>query len=291
MFLPILLSLTMQTPREQMLVSAEWLAQHQRDPNLVLLHVGPRPQYDSAHIAGARYVDFRAGGWVVDRPTGGPVYELPDAAQLDSVLELQGISNDSRIVVYSASQWHSPATRIVFTLHAAGLGERVSLLDGGIEAWRRRSGAVTTAATEIRRGSLTLRPRLDLAVNAEWLSSHLNDQNLALIDARNERYFLGNYEASEDRGDPRPGRIPGAYNVPFTTMVDSSGLLLPTERLREVFASVRAEPGDTVITYCHIGQQGTLVWFAAKVAGYEARLYDGSFTYWSRQRQYAVERP
>ena len=34
--------------RSQLLVSAEWLAQHLDDPNLVLLHVGDRDDYDEA---------------------------------------------------------------------------------------------------------------------------------------------------------------------------------------------------------------------------------------------------
>jgi thiosulfate/3-mercaptopyruvate sulfurtransferase len=271
-----------------MLVDAAWLTAHQRDPDLVLLHVGPRASYDSAHIAGARYVESRM--IVADRP-GGPVYEIPEPAALDSVLESLGISDNSRVVVYQSDQWFSPSTRLLFTLHWAGLGDRVSWLDGGLAAWRRGGGAVTAAAPEVRRGTLTLRPRTDLVVTADWLAARLGDQRIALIDARNERFFLGNYEASEDRGDPRPGRIPGAYNVPFNTMVDSTGMLLPPARLREVFGSVRADAGDTVITYCHIGQQGTLVWFAARIAGYEARLYDGSFTYWSRQARLPVERP
>lgn len=288
MLLPILMTLALQNPREQLLVSADWLAQHQRDANLVLLHVGPRAAYDSAHIPGARFVEAQQ---FVTPPGGQPTYELPAPAKLDSVLEALGISDDSRVIVYQSNQWFSPATRVVFTLHWAGLGARTSLLDGGLAAWRRAGGAVTTEAPQVRPGSLTVRPRADMVVTADWVNGHLRDSSVAVLDARNERFYLGNYEASEDRGDPRPGHIPGAFNVPFNTMVDSTGLLLPTSRLLEVFQSVRAAPGDTVVTYCHIGQQGTLVWFAAKAAGYDAKLFDGSFTYWSRQTQYPVERP
>jgi len=288
MLLPILMTLALQNPREQMLVSAEWLSQHQRDPNLVLLHVGPRSAYDTAHIAGARFVETQQ---FVTPPGGHPTYELPAPGKIDSVLEALGVSDNSRIVVYQSNQWHSPATRIVFTLHWAGLGDRVSLLDGGLAAWRQRGGAVTAEAPRVTPGSVTVRPRTDMVVTADWLAPRVHDARVALLDARNERFYLGNYEASEDRGDPRPGHIPGAFNVPFNTMVDSTGLLLPTSRLQEIFQSVRAESGDTVVTYCHIGQQGTLVWFAARAAGYDARLFDGSFTYWSRQPSLPVERP
>jgi thiosulfate/3-mercaptopyruvate sulfurtransferase len=36
-----------------------------------------------------------------------------------------------------------------------------------------------------------------------------------------------------------------------------------------------------VITYCHIGQQASLLWFAAKQLGYDVMLFDGSFQEWS----------
>src|SRR5687768_18570719 len=45
-------------PRAALLVTTEWLGQHLRDPNLVLLHVGDRDEYREAHIPGARYVSL-----------------------------------------------------------------------------------------------------------------------------------------------------------------------------------------------------------------------------------------
>jgi len=39
-------------------VSTAWLAEHLKDPNLVLLHVGDRKGYDKEHIPGARFIDL-----------------------------------------------------------------------------------------------------------------------------------------------------------------------------------------------------------------------------------------
>jgi len=52
-------------------------------------------------------------------------------------------------------------------------------------------------------------------------------------------------------------------------------------------------PGDTVIGYCHIGQQATAMLFAARPLGHPVRLYDGSFQDWSRQpaAEFPVELP
>jgi thiosulfate/3-mercaptopyruvate sulfurtransferase len=283
------LAVAVQAPRDPMLVSAEWLIQHQHDPKLVLIQVGPRATYDSSHIAGAVYVPFTE--MAAPNDSTKPALELPSPARLDSALEALGISDDSRIVIYSSDEWISPSTRVYLTLYWAGLGARTSLLDGGLEIFRARGGAVTAAATPApRRGTLTLHPRSDVVVEAPWVASHLNDPSVALIDARNTRFYLGNYPVRAG-GDSRPGHIPGAFNIEFGTVVDDSTKLFWTApRIHDLLRTVHAEDGDTVVTYCHIGQQGTVVWFAAKLAGYEARLYDGSFTQWSNLNQYAVEK-
>jgi thiosulfate/3-mercaptopyruvate sulfurtransferase len=43
------------------------------------------------------------------------------------------------------------------------------------------------------------------------------------------------------------------------------------------------KPGDTVIAYCHIGQQATAAIFAARTLGHPVLLYDGSFEDWSKR--------
>ena len=60
--------------------------------------------------------------------------------------------------------------------------------------------------------------------------------------------------------------------------------------MRAAFTKAGVKPGDTVITYCHIGQQATAVLFAARTLGYKVMLYDGSFEDWSR-RDLPVDNP
>jgi len=248
----------------------------------VLFQIGSRTEYDSTHIAGAQYLQL--GDISAPRDSLLPL-ELPAPAALDSALEARGVSDDSRIVLYWGSNWISPTTRAYLTLVWAGLGDRVSILDGGLPAWRAAGHPVTAHVPTIRAGHVTIRPRADIVVTAPWVAEHRSDAAVSVIDARNPPFFTG-----EDTNYTRPGHIPGAHNIPFDTVVDSTGYVLTPAALETLFTAAGATPGKLVVTYCHIGQQATAVWFAARLLGREARLYDGSYTEWDRLTQYPVER-
>jgi thiosulfate/3-mercaptopyruvate sulfurtransferase len=126
-----------KSPRDSMVVNTAWLAQHLKDPDLVLLHVGDKDEYAAKHIPGARYVSLSDIA-TSDHSATGLILEMPPTAEdLRGRLEKLGISNDSRVVVYYGKDWVSPSTRVIFTLDYAGLGDRAVLLDGGMGAWVR----------------------------------------------------------------------------------------------------------------------------------------------------------
>lgn len=274
-----------ESHRDQLLVSAEWLAQHLEDPNLVLLHVGDPEDYAAEHIPGSRYSSHRELSAPSSTDADALTLELPEPALLQVKLRDLGISNDSHIVVYWGSEWVSPAARVVFTLSWAGLGEQTVLLDGGIEAWKSVGNPVTSEPTPVAQGNVTVVPQDHLVVDADWIQSHAHQPGYQLVDGRNAQYFDG---AREDRG--KTGHIPGAGNVMWQELLDDSLRIKDDTALKQAFEAAGVEPGDTVVAYCHIGQYATVVMLLARLLGHEAVLYDGAFQDWAR-RDLPVEKP
>lgn len=278
-------------PADTPFVSTAWLAERIDDPKLVLFEVGERSGYDAGHIPGAQFIEMRdvAAPHVMGPDGHDPralVLELPSPERLDSVLEARGVSDDSRIVLYMGKDWLTPTARVYFTLVWGGLGARVSVLEGGLPAWREAGHAVSVEIpTPATRGSVTIRPQPDVVTNADWVRAHLRDERVAVIDARAPEF----YTDSADNHMPRGGHIPGARNVPFGSLTDSAGVPLNAATLRDRFREAGAEPGDRVVVYCHIGQQGSWVWLVARSLGYDAKLYDGSFQDWSARSDLPVE--
>jgi len=280
-----------QSARDGLLVTAAWLAGHVNDANLVLLHVGPKPEYDAMHIPGARFLSL-ADLSVTDRSPGGLTLQLPAPDDLRQRLQALGISNSSRIVVYFGHENPSvsPVARVMFTLDYAGLGAQASVLDGGLDAWTGAGQATTTDVPPARTGTLAPLAVRDLVVDADWVKARLGTPGVAIIDSRTPAFYSGEQTGGGQATPHKAGHIAGAGSVPFSSTVDEANRLKSAADLQKAFADAGVKPGDTIVAYCHIGQQATQVVLAARSLGYTVRLYDGSFEDWSR-RDYPVDNP
>lgn len=267
------------TAQAAMLISVDELAARLGEKGTIILHVGAEKDYAEGHIPGARLVtlaDLSVTG------EGGLRLQLPPVEQLKAALEKLGIGDGTRVVIYPAGESIQSATRVWFTFDYLGLAEHTSLLDGGLIAWRAAGKPVTTEATQITSASLTgLRPNLSLIVDAAWIQERLTDSKVQLTDARAPQYYTG-----DDKGQmPRGGRIPGAKSVPFVSLVDPERKLVGRDEMKSKVAA----NGKTIVSYCHIGLQATVVYFVARMLGEDVKLYDGSFQDWSQRSELPIQ--
>jgi len=278
-------ALAQASPRDAMLVSADWLKTHAQDADLVVLHAGDKKDYDNGHIEGARYMPM--GGLALPQANGLQLEMLP-AEELQKQIAELGISEKSRVVVYFTRGMIPDATRLIFTLEAAGLGDRVSLLDGGLPEWQRLAYPLTTAAPKVTPAKLAPLKMKSRVVDAKFVEDHLKAPGYRIIDARASMFYDGVQAGGGGNDKHLTGHIPGAGSVPFTSITGADLKLKPASELEAAFKAAGVVKGDKLLVYCHVGWQGTAVVFAARSLGYDASLYDGSFQDWS-QRKLAVE--
>lgn len=267
---------------QQMLVTGAWLEAHRTDPQLVILHVGTEKDYTEGHIPGAVLVTLDMIG-IEDAQ--GLRLQVPPVADLEKTLGGLGIGGQSRVVIYAGTPSIQSATRVWFTFDYLGRADMASLLDGGLSLWREQNRPITTVPTQPKAARFQARPRPETVVSLSWVKEHLESPKVQLIDARTPNFYSG----KEKGMMPRAGHIPGAENIPYSSLLDDTGRFKPSEELQQLLKAKNGKSPDALrITYCHIGQQATVPYFAARMLGIDVKLFDGSFQEWSTQEDLPV---
>jgi thiosulfate/3-mercaptopyruvate sulfurtransferase len=269
--------------RNSMLVSTAWLAEHLNDPNVVIITIWNQGDFDKGHIPGSEFMPFM-DSHLMTGPTGLTM-ELPPMSQLAATFGKLGVTNDSHIILYQASDSFTATARVYLTLDAMGLGAQTSVLDGGFLQWKKEGRAVSTETRAVKTGTLTPCPRGDVITDISYVSANMHHPGVAIVDARASEFYTGKTQPDKQR----LGHIPGAGNLPYPTLTDSAGKLKSAEELTALFRDAGVKPGDHIVVYCHIGQQASAAYFAARYLGYDVRLYDGSWEDWSAHKDLPAE--
>ncbi|HXT86966.1 MAG TPA: rhodanese-like domain-containing protein, partial [Verrucomicrobiae bacterium] len=229
--------------------------------------------FPTAHIPGAQLITL------ADVSVSDPLtLQLPPIEKLTSAFEGRGISPDSRIIIYAGVNSVTPCTRVIWTLAYYGLGDHVSLLDGGLNAWRSAGKPVTSEIKTPASGKLTPHLHPEIFADANWVLANLHKPGVSLIDARMAHSYTGD------------GHIPGAQNIPVEELMSDTGQLKKGAAVADIFNKAGVRHGNQVVSYCYIGQRATLIWFLARMQGYSARVYDGSWQDWSMHHSDSIEK-
>ena len=267
-----------QSVDTSLVVSAGWLAKHAHDPAVVVLQVDVGDSaYRAGHIPGARFL--RYGSYITD--ARGLSTELPPADSLRSLFESVGVSTATHVVLAGAPL---TASRAFFTLEYLGLAH-VSVLDGGVAAWKAAGNPVDRTVPAVVRGRISAAPHPGVVARADWITAHLGKPGMSLLDTRREDEYLGTAAGVK-------GHIEGAHRLEWQEMFRDPNefSLQDVATLRRLFAA-RVVPGDTVVAYCRVGHRSSATYFVSRLLGLPVKLFDGSYEEWSRLNLPLVQAP
>ena len=244
-------------------VSADWVAERIGQPGYLVIDPRSAMRYLMGHLRGAVSVPFKK--------LQGPDGKLAEPEQLASAFGNVGLSDDVTPVLYDHQDGRN-AAMAAWVLEYLGRDD-VQVMDLRYESWKEQGREVLyrPVPTEARPFTVQLTPSLRAS-----LDDVADPGNAILLDTRTTEEFDGNVEM-----DHRPGHIPGAVNLPHAETAGADGNLLIDEfELRERLGIVGIANNDSVIAYCRSGVRASVAWLAMRQAGYDVRLYDGSYAEW-----------
>jgi len=263
----------------EVLVDADWVQAHLNDANVRLLEVDVNTRsYDEGHIPGAVGLNWKKD--LQDQLVRAPI----DKADLEDLLGIAGVSNDTTVILYGDNNnWF--AAWALWILKYYGHKD-VRLLDGGRIKWLADKREITTEIPTYERVKYTAQwPQEDIRAYRDQVFAWLKEENIALVDVRSPGEYSGQLLAPENlpqEGAQRGGHIPGAKSIPWASAVNEDGTFKTAEELTALYGGKGVTPDKEVIAYCRIGERSSHTWFVLYyLLGYDkVRNYDGSWTEW-----------
>jgi thiosulfate/3-mercaptopyruvate sulfurtransferase len=269
-------------------MTVDWLQSNLNAPNLVILDASwhlpaagrnARAEFEAKHIPDAQFFDIDA---LSDKATALP-HMLARPEDFSQGVAALGVSNDSLIVCYDSVGLFS-AARCWWNFKVMG-HDKVAVLDGGLPAWV--GGALPTesgpaSAVNPGRFSATFRP--ELVKSLAEVAAGLRDATIQVADARSATRFRG--EEPEPRPGVRPGHMPGAHNVHYSSLIGRDGILRSQTELKHAFASNGIDITKPIVTSCGSGITAAILTLALTELGVTHQaLYDGSWADWGSSGQ------
>ena len=264
----------------EVLVTTDWVAQHGSDAGIRLVEVDvDTAAYDEGHISGAVGLNWQTQ--LCDQVRR----DILTKNQFEQLCRDTGISNDTTVIFYGDNNnWF--ATYALWQFRYYGHDEsKLKVMNGGRQKWIDEGRELVTdtsspAATDYK----SKFPDDNVRATKDHVLPTLDQGIVNLVDVRSPAEFSGEIIAPPGLPETaqRPGRIPGAANIPWATAVAEDGTFKSYDELKEIYEGAGVDPDKETVAYCRIGERSSHTWFALKyLLGYEkVRNYDGSWTEW-----------
>ena len=279
--------------RDDVLAKTDWLEKHTNDPAVRIVDIrgivnppdAPRPYepnlaaYMSGHIPGAVLLDWTTD--IID--TDSPVrMAMAGPEKFKSSMERLGIGNQHTVVVYDDAGFLAP--RLWWMMKYFG-HDAVKVLDGGWQKWIAEGRPVSQKVPSHQPATFTPSIRQEMIIREQEVRSLLHKPEAALIDCRD----VNTYAGRQTRGR-RPGRLPGAINIPWNSFLNKDGTWMEAPEMQDIARNAGLRPNQKAVTYCNAGVVSSTIFLGLHMLGHgPVANYVGSWYEWETNPNNPIE--
>jgi thiosulfate/3-mercaptopyruvate sulfurtransferase len=275
----------------KVLVSTEWVQEHQADPSVRLLEVDydPESAYELGHLRNAALVDWKKD--INDQVRR----DILSKSQFEELMGRVGATPETTLVLYGDMRnWFAAFAFWTFKIYRHA---DVRLMNGGRRKWIDEGREMTEDVPSFTRATYSA-GGADLGLRAllPGVLSSLGRSDVAYVDVRSPAEYTGEITAPPEYANEaaqRGGHIPGAANIPWAKAIEDDDTFKSAGDLAALYAEKGITPDKSVITYCRIGERSSHTWFVLKyLLGYPVVVnYDGSWSEFGNMVGAPIEKP
>jgi thiosulfate/3-mercaptopyruvate sulfurtransferase len=272
------------------LIETGWLVRHLGDDDMKPVYVGftgedDKAKFESKHIPGSVYMGMNE---LMGAMTGNN--NAPDKVKFEALMGQLGISNNSRVILYSTPAANPFVPGAYWLMKYFG-HETVGILNGSFDKWNTEKRKTESGAAKA--GNVTYQtksPDSSIYSDAAYVLKNLKNANTVIVDTRGADEYTGEKKIDYIKGK---GHIPGAVNLNFyPSNRIGAGLYKSVEELQKSYEAAGITKDKEIITYCEGGPRAGDTFFILKnLLGYpNVKVYVGGWLEWGNDEKYPIEK-
>ena len=245
------------------------------DEDIVIIDAQKAASYSKEHIEDS--VNISRADIVVNEPV---LSMLAPERQIEEVLGRNGISNESKILIYDSNN-NMDSARLWWTLKVYG-HDYVKVISGGLIALKEAGADISKNVPD------TIETEYIVSEKDNSLIADLNEV-IARVEEPDGNIFIIDVRTKEEYD---AGAIPGSIMIDYTGNNYNDGTYRSIQNIKIIYIEKGIEADKTAIIYCKSSVRGAQTLLALYNAGYrDLKLYDGGWIEWSADGSLPVQLP